>query len=159
MTHRIRSSSFCAALALVLAVLALPSAPAAAQNKQAEQAIKYRQAAYTVLGTNFGIAAAMATGKMPYDAKAFQTRVDRTAYMATIVPETFGPGTDAGAPTKAKKEIWTSQAEFQKLMKDMQDKTAALAVAAKTNDLEKIKPAFGAAGQSCKACHDKFKVE
>lgn len=156
MTYRIQSSSFCAVLALVLAVLALP---ATAQNKQAEQAIKYRQAAYTVLGTNFGIAAAMATGKMPYDAKAFQTRVDRTAYMATIVPETFGPGTDAGAPTKAKKEIWTSQAEFQKLMKDMQDKTAALAVAAKSNDLEKIKPAFGAAGQSCKACHDKFKAD
>jgi len=155
-THRIQSSSFCAVLALVLAVLALP---ATAQNKQAEQAIKYRQAAYTVLGTNFGIAAAMATGKMPYDAKAFQTRVDRTAYMATIVPETFAAGTDAGAPTKAKKEIWTSQAEFQKLMKDMQDKTAALAVAAKSNDLEKIKPAFGAAGQSCKACHDKFKAD
>jgi cytochrome c556 len=155
-THRIRSSAFCAVLSLVLAVLALP---ATAQNKQAEQAIKYRQAAYTVLGTNFGIAAAMATGKMPYDAKAFQTRVDRTAYMATIVPETFGPGTDAGAPTKAKKEIWSNQAEFQKLMKDMQDKTAALAVAAKTNDLEKIKPAFGAAGQSCKACHDKYKAD
>jgi cytochrome c556 len=155
-THRIRSSAICAVMALVLAVLALP---ATAQNKQAEQAIKYRQAAYTVLGTNFGIAAAMATGKMPYDAKAFQTRVDRTAYMATIVPETFGPGTDAGAPTKAKKEIWSNQAEFQKLMKDMQDKTAALAVAAKTNDLEKIKPAFGAAGQSCKACHDKYKAD
>ncbi len=159
MTHRIRSSSFCAALALVLAVLALPSAPAAAQNKQAEQAIKYRQAVYTVLGTNFGIAAAQATGKAPYDAKAFQTRVDRVAYLATIAGETFGPGTDAGAPTKAKKEIWTSQPEFQKLMKDMQDKTAALAVAAKTNDLEKIKPAFGAAGGACKACHDKFKAD
>ncbi len=156
MTHRIQSSSICAVLALVLAVLALP---ATAQNKQAEQAIKYRQAAYTVLGTNFGIAAAMATGKMPYDAKAFQTRVDRVAFMATIVPETFGPGSDAGAPTKAKKEIWTSQAEFQKLMKDMQDKTAALAVAAKSNDLEKIKPAFGAAGGACKACHDKFKAD
>jgi len=143
-------------MALVLAVLALP---ATAQNKQAEQAIKYRQAAYTVLGTNFGIAAAMATGKMPYDAKAFQTRVDRVVFMATIVPETFGPGSDAGAPTKAKKEIWTSQPEFQKLMKDMQDKTAALAVAAKSNDLEKIKPAFGAAGGACKACHDKFKAD
>ena len=156
MTHSMRSSSFCAVMALVLAVLALP---ATAQNKQAEQAIKYRQAAYTVLGTNFGIAAAMATGKMPYDAKAFQTRVDRVVFMATIVPETFGPGSDAGAPTKAKKEIWTNQPEFQKLMKDMQDKTAALAVAAKSNDLEKIKPAFGAAGGSCKACHDKYKAD
>lgn len=156
MTHRIQSSSICAVLALVLAVLALP---AAAQNKQAEQAIKYRQAVYTVLGTNFGIAAAMATGKMPYDAKAFQARVDRTAYMATLAGETFVPGSDAGAPTKAKKEIWTNQPEFQKLMKDMQDKTAALAVAAKSNDLEKIKPAFGAAGGSCKACHDKYKAD
>lgn len=159
MTHRMRSSSFCAVMALVLAVLALPSAPAAAQNKPGEQAIKYRQAVYSVIGTNFGIAAAMATGKMPYDAKAFQTRVDRTAYLAVMAGETFGPGTDSGAPTKAKKEIWSSQPEFQKLMKDMQDKTAALAVAAKSNDLDKIRPAFGAAGGACKACHDKFKAD
>ena len=146
------------AAAVLFATTTLAPAVQAAGDPNA-QAIKYRQSAYTVLAAQFGYMGAVVGGKMPYDAKAFQTRVDRTAYMATIVPETFGPGTDAGAPTKAKKEIWTSQAEFQKLMKDMQDKTAALAVAAKSNDLEKIKPAFGAAGQSCKACHDKFKAD
>ena len=44
-------------------------------------------------------------------------------------------------------------------MKDFTDKSAALAVAAKSNNLDTIKPAFGAAAQTCKACHDKYKAD
>ena len=103
---------------------------------------------------------AMASGKMPYDAKAFQLRADRVAFMATITPEVFPAGTATGGiPSKAKPEIWQDRADFDKLMKDLGDKTAALAVAAKSGSLDTIKPAFEAAAGACKACHDKYKVE
>ena len=53
-----------------------------------------------------------------------------------------------------------NQAEFQKLMTDLRDKTAALSAAAKTaNNVDAVKAAFGAAGQACKACHDKYKAD
>jgi cytochrome c556 len=41
----------------------------------------------------------------------------------------------------------------------MQSKAATLATIAKGGDLEAIKPAFGATGASCKACHDKYKAD
>ncbi len=146
-------------LALATLSLAAAAASQAQGSKEAEQAIKYRQAAYTVLYNNFGPLGAMASGKMPYDAKAFQLRADRVAFMTTITPDVFPAVSKSGAPTKAKPEIWDNQPEFNKLMKDLTDKTAALAVAAKSNNLDTIKPAFGAAAQACKACHDKYKAD
>jgi cytochrome c556 len=65
----------------------------------------------------------------------------------------------SGAPTKAKAAIWDNKAEFDKLKKDLGEKTAALSAAAKSGNLETIKPAFGAATQACKACHDKYKED
>jgi hypothetical protein len=36
---------------------------------------------------------------------------------------------------------------------------AMLRMAAKSNNLDTIKPAFGAAAGTCKACHDKYKAD
>jgi cytochrome c556 len=145
-----------AALAIVAVTVAAPSW---SQANRGAQLIKYRQSTYSVLGTQFGIMGAMASGKAPYDAKVFQLAAERAAYMSTIAADTFAAGSDTGAPTKARPEIWSQQAEFQKLIKDLQDRTAALATAARSGNLDTVKPAFGAAGQACKACHDKYKLD
>ena len=39
----------------------------------------------------------------------------------------------------------------------MQDETAKLATVAKGGNLDQIKVAVGAVGQSCKSCHDNFR--
>ena len=62
-------------------------------------------------------------------------------------------------PTKAKPEIWRNEAEIGRLMTDLQSKTAALATAAKGGNVDAAKAALGAAGQTCKACHDKYKLD
>ncbi len=146
------------AVGLALAMLTLP---AAAQDAGARGAalIKYRQSIYTVLGANFGQMGAVVQGKAPFDATDFARRADRVAYMAQMAPEAFPPDSQSGAPTKAKPAIWKDKAEFDRLMKDMQEKTNALAQVSKAGDLERIKPAFIAAGGACKSCHDKFKEE
>lgn len=128
----------------------------------AEMQIKYRQSAYTLIGGNFAPLGAMVSGKRPWDAKNAALRAERIAFVAQIAAESFPEGSGAGTqamPTKAKPEIWTNRAEFDKLMKDMVDKTQALAKAAKGGNQDAIKAAFGAAGQTCKACHDKFKLD
>lgn len=142
-----------------LAFSLLIAAPAAhAQDARAAQQVKLRQSAYTVLGAQMGLMGAMASGRAPYDAAAFRTAAERAAFIANYVPELF-PAGSVTPNSKAKAELWQQQADFQKLMKDMQAKTAALATAARSNDLETIKPAFGATGGSCKACHDKYKAD
>lgn len=140
--------------------LSLVAAPIADAQGKPDQQIKYRQAVYTVIGANFAPLGAVASGRAPFDAARVRAQAERVAFMATITPELFPAGSGAGAPTSAKPEIWQNRADFDKLMKDMQDKTAALSTAARTaKSADDVKAAFGAAAQTCKACHDKYKVD
>ena len=145
-----------AAFTLAAATLCL-SAPASAQFAKAEDAIKYRQSSLFVIGEHFGRIGAMVNGKLPFDAKAAQENADIVAAMAALPWTGFGPGTDKGAPHKAKPNVWTEKAKFNEHAQTFQAEAAKLASAAKTGNLEQIKTAFGPAAQSCKSCHDAFR--
>jgi len=145
-----------AAFALAAATLSL-SAPAAAQFAKAEDAIKYRQSALFVMGQHFSRLGAMANGRIPFDAKAAQENADVVAQMAQLPWAGFGAGTDKGAPTKAKPEIWAEQAKFREHADKLQAESVKLAAAAKTGSLDNLKAAFGATAGTCKACHDSYR--
>ncbi len=148
------------ALAAIIAVTGTSGLAAdAPANKMAAFAIKYRQSVYTVMYGNFAPLGGMVKGSVPYDAAKFTQRAERVAYLSQLAGEAFPAESKSGATTAAKPEIWSNRAEFDKLMKDWQDKAAALAKISAGGNLEAIKPAFGAVGQACKACHDKFRVE
>jgi cytochrome c556 len=137
---------------------------ALAQEKppsKAEQAIKYRQSVYKVILWNFGPVAGMAQGKIPYDAAEFARRAERVATMAPMLLEGYPEGTasEPGIKTRARPEIWENKAEFEKLMHDMENKTAALATVAREGDFDKSKAAFGDAAGACKACHEKLRTD
>ena len=151
-------------LILMAAALLAALTAAVAQEKppsKAEQAIKYRQSVYKVILWNFGPVAAMAQGKIPYDAAEFARRAERVATMAPMLLEGYPEGTasEPGIKTRARPEIWENKAEFEKLMHDMENKTAALATVAKEGDFDKSKAAFGDAAGACKACHEKFRTD
>ena len=135
------------------------SAPAFAQFEKAEDAIKYRQSAFFVMGQHFGRIGAMANDKAPFDAKAAQDNAVIVATLAHLPWVAFGPGTDKGAKTKAKPTIWTEQVKFQELADDRKKATTELAAAARTNNLDNLKGAFGDAAKSCKACHDNYRAK
>ena len=93
------------------------------------------------------------------DAKAAQDNAVIVATLAHLPWVAFGPGTDKGAKTKAKPTIWTEQVKFQELADDMKKATTELAAAARTNNLDNLKGAFGDAAKSCKACHDNYRAK
>jgi cytochrome c556 len=141
------------ALATVLTSL---SGMASAQFAKPEDAIKYRKAALTVMGTHFGRVAAMATGRAPYDAAAAAANM-QVAELASKLPWTaFVPGTDKGE-TNAKPEIWSDAAKFKEASEKMQMEMAKLSAAAKTGNADALKAAFGTTAPTCKACHDSFR--
>jgi cytochrome c556 len=140
--------------AAALAALTLGAAlPAAAQFAKPEDAVKYRQSALRVMGTHFGRIGAMVNGRVPFDAAAAQQNAEIVTMMSTLPWQGFGAGTEGG---KAKPEIWKESAKFKELSDDMGKKVVALNAASKTGNLDNIKTAFGAAGASCKACHDAY---
>ena len=144
-------------LTAVLATLA--SLPAYAQFQKPEDAIKYRQSAFTVLGTHFGRIAGMAAGRVPFDAKAAADNAVIVSEMSKLPFAAFAEGTDKGMPHRAKPEIWKEAAKFKAAGEKMQAEIAKLDAAAKSGSLDAIKAAVGAVGGSCKACHDDFRAE
>ncbi len=146
-----------ASLALAVATVSL-SAPAMAQFQKPEDAIKYRKAAMTVMAAHFGRIGAMASGKAPFDAKVAMDNAALVEILSKLPFAGFVPGTDKGE-TRALPAIWTEQAKFNAAAEKMQGEVSKLAAAAKTGNLDAVKTAFGAAGQSCKACHDDFRKE
>ena len=146
-------------LAATAAVATLASVPAAAQFQKPEDAIKYRQSAFTVMANHFGRIGAMAQGKAPFDAQAAAANATIVATMARLPFTAFGEGTDKGAPTRAKPEVWSQQAKVKELADKMIAEVGKLDAAAKSGSLDAIKAAAGEVGKSCKACHDDFRAE
>ncbi len=143
------------ALYLLFAVLFVTSTQYAMAQKP-EDAIKYRQGVFRVIGWNFGSMAAMAKGKKPYDAEEFARNAEIVAFMSRLPLEGFTPGSETG-DTKAKPEIWLEMDDFEAKLKKMQQEVAALAKVAKTGNFDNAKDQLGEAGQACKACHDKYR--
>ncbi|HSW04453.1 c-type cytochrome [Aquabacterium sp.] len=146
-------------VATVTALGALASLPAAAQFQKPEDAIKYRQSALTLMGNHFGRIAAMTQGKAPFDAKVAADNAQIVATLSRLPYTAFGDGTDKGAPTRAKPEVWSQNAKFKEAAEKMIAEVAKLDAAAKTGSLDQLKTAVGAVGSSCKGCHDDFRAE
>jgi cytochrome c556 len=144
---------------VLLGTVATLSLPAAAQFQKPEDAIKYRQSAFTVMGNHFGRIAAMAQGRVPFDPKVAAENADIVLTMSKLPYQAFGEGTDKGLPQRAKPEVWKEQPKFKAAAEKMQGEVVKLDAAAKTGNLDAIKAAVGAVGGSCKACHDDFRAD
>ena len=97
----------------------------------------------------------MANGRVPFDAKAAAANAEIANMMATLPYAGFVDGTDKG-DTRAKPEIWAEKDKFAAAVARSQADVDKLVAAGKTGNLDQIKAAAGAVGQSCKACHDAY---
>jgi cytochrome c556 len=134
------------------------SLPVAAQFARPEDAIRYRRGAFTVMSAHFGRVAAMANGKVPFDAKAVAENAEIATFMSKLPYAGFVEGSDKG-DTHAEPKIWTEMDKFRAAAAKMQDAMARLNVVAKTGDVDTIRAAVGETGKACKACHDDYRKE
>jgi cytochrome c556 len=134
------------------------SLPAAAQFAKPEDAIRYRRAAFTVMSTHFGRVAAMANGRIPFDAKAVADNAEIATIMSKLPYAGFVEGSDKGE-TRAEPKIWTEMDKFRAAAAKMQDEMAQLNVVAKTGNIDAIKAQVAETGKACKACHDVYRKE
>ena len=141
-------------LASTATVLAIGTGLAFAQFKNSEDAIKYRQSAFTVMANSFGKIGAVVKGEAPYNKDEVAKNAAVVATISSLPWQAFGPGTEGG---KAQADVWSDNAKFKAAADKMQLAVADLNKAAQSGDLDSIKKSFGAAGATCKGCHDDFK--
>ena len=120
----------------------------------AENPAHQRHEAMETVQESFKPLRAIAVKEAPFDAavvkKNATTIVDKLKEAHGLFPEGSG-----GGDSRAKPEIWTDRAGFDKAMKDAQAAAAALAAvtdeAAYGNALKNL-------GGSCKTCHDMYRL-
>lgn len=145
-----------ACLTLVTAVIA---APAVGQQQSGAAAAAARKANYKEIGGAFKTINDELRGGSP-DMNSLRPAARDIAQRAQITlrqfPRNSAPG--AGIKTRAKPEIWSSQAAFVKIQNDMVAAAKALDAAAAGNNISAMKSARDTLGATCKSCHDRFRV-
>jgi cytochrome c556 len=144
----------------VLAAIALTtcavSVSANTAFKEPSDAIKYRQAAFSMISVQIGDMGAMLKGKVPFDAEQFKMRANNAAALSKMPWEAFYEGTDKG-DTAALAAVWSENETFMNKATAFASYADKLAVAAQTGDKAVIGKAFGAWAKGCKDCHKQFK--
>ena len=144
-------------LALVCAAVSL-AMPAHAQFAKPEDAIKYRKSVMTLQSAHFGRIAAMASGRVPFDAAVAAENAAILETVTRLPLAGFIAGSDKGE-TRAKPKIWTDTAKFKAVGDKLNADAIKLSAAVKTGNMDTIKSAVGAVGGDCKSCHDDFRKE
>ncbi|MDT3678168.1 MAG: cytochrome c [Burkholderiaceae bacterium] len=132
------------------------ASPACAQFAKPEDAVKYRQSAFAVMGTHMGRLGAMAQGKAPFDAEVARRSAQIVETMARLPWEGFIPATES-LDSHAKPELYRSADDIKRLVEALNVETAKLPAAA--GSLETLRTQVGATGKACKACHDKYRTK
>jgi cytochrome c556 len=145
-THATRLSS--SALVLTLA-LAVPAGAARASDAAHDRHMLMEdvQGAFKPLR-------AMATKEAPFDAAAVKKNAATIAEKLKAAQALFPEGS-GGGESRAKPEIWTDRAAFDKAMKDG---VAAAEALAAVGDEAAFAGAMRGLGATCKGCHDKYRL-
>ena len=148
-------------LLVALAVVAGGSgfAGSAQAQQKPEDVIKYRKAVMTVQSWNMRPMALMVKGQQPYDAALFAWYAGVVQSTSFMLPDAFAAGSDKGAETRAKPEIWSDAGKFKATMDRLNADALKLVEAAKAGNLEAVKGPFGAAAKNCGGCHDAFRTK
>lgn len=154
----VRNRLFALCAASVAAVLMVP-AMADEKPTKAQQAIKYRQATFTLLAWNIDCLSKMVKGEIPLDQARLALYAERLAQLSPMILEGFHANAKGGAPTDAKPEIWDNMADFRAKATALDEATAKLAKLAPGGDMKAIAAGLGEVGNACKSCHQKYRAD
>ena len=147
------------AAALAIATFAGAASGDGHVDKALTAAIEARQHQMQLFSYNLGILGAIAKGEEPYDAArataaagnlAAVAKLDRSIHWVEGTVQGEVPG------TRAKAEIWSDAAGFDKVATELEVAADGLADAAGT-DLDALRAAMGPVGKACGTCHDNYR--
>ncbi|MDJ0939500.1 MAG: cytochrome c [Woeseiaceae bacterium] len=100
----------------------------------------------------------MMRGDMDFDADTLMSSLETWLDVSTKFGGLFPPGSESGEETEAAPAIWTDREGFDKALAEWQTATQA-AIDAKPASLEEARPIVGPVFNTCKGCHDNYRIE
>lgn len=143
------------AAGLILALGAGFALPAAAQVKP-EILVKQRQAKMTLQAKYVGPLAAMAQGKLPYNAEVVKRNTGYLEALSMMAWDGFDASTQ-GVKSEALPAIWKEPGKFKQAQEHFEREVGDLAAAVRGGNEANVKSAIGAVGKACGACHQDFR--
>jgi len=119
----------------------------------AKRAIDERKAIFTLVSANFRPIGDQLQGRASLDGAEARKRAERLAFLASLAIDAFPDISNVGdSATRAKPDIWSKRADFDKLIADFAKHSQALARAAATQapGSDAFKAAAGAVAQDNK---------
>lgn len=137
--------------------LAAVSLPAHAQFAKPEDAIRYRQSAYVIMGYQMSTIFNQLKSDKP-NVSIIQRSAGIVDFVSALPGEGYVPGSDKGGnpPTRAKAEVFTDP-KVSDLGRAMRQEVIKLNEVAKTGDMAAIRTQFQATVKSCDNCHDNYR--
>lgn len=134
---------------------------AALAEMKPEDAITFRQSGYKFMAWN------MVRIKANVDSQFNKDEVVQAANVIQAIANSgmgklYLPGTDKGKgwkDTEVKPELFSDKEGVGKVASAFRDAANEMAKVAATGDAAAVKAQFGKLGESCKGCHEKYRVE
>ncbi len=145
---------------IALALVGLTLAASAAAQMKPEDAIKYRQSAYSTMSWSMGRIKANVEGNYNKDEVIKAANVLQSLANSGM-GALYLPGTDKGKgweETRVKPELFTNKELAGKVATDFNREANEMAKVAATGDAAAAKAQFGKLGETCKGCHDEFRI-
>ena len=139
-------------LILAAVTIAAPLSGAQAQGAP-EPIVAAREAGYDLMSAGVGLMKAGVAAGTPV--KGYSDLAEAIVKWGKTIPAMFPPGSGTG--TKAKPEVWSDRAGFEKAAQNLVDKATILVAAAKADHVAAFKPAFGDTAAACGACHKVYR--
>lgn len=140
--------------ALLLGAVAMLAAAGVARADGAGT-IEMRQVGLDLLNADFAGIRAVVAAKG--DVKTLEGPAKAMQRWAMLMPSLFPKGTETGGNTKAKPEIWTDMAGFEKASMALGAASGKLAELAKAGDADAVAAQIKEVGAACGACHKDYR--
>lgn len=140
------------------AALGLTLAQGALAQAKPEVLVKQRQAAMTLMGKYFGPMAAMAQGKIPFNASVVQRNAGFLDNLSRMPWDGFVAST-RGVKSRALPAAFEDSADFKKAANRLESEAAKLVSVSRGGDEAAAKSQIGAVGKACGSCHDEFRSD
>ena len=147
-----KRSGMAAVVALALGVAA---GVVFAQAKP-ETLVKQRQSVMTLQGKYFGPLAAMAQGKVPYNADIVKRNAAYLDNLSRMAWDGFDPSTK-DVKSAALPAIYEQTDKFKEAASRLENESHKLYTVAQSGDEAAVKTQIGAVGKACGGCHESFR--
>ncbi|WP_296870417.1 cytochrome c [Tibeticola sp.] len=145
-------------LALFAAAAALAGCSAEPPDDHPGQPVAKRRAIFKQFAKTLEPMGLVAREREPYKREKFLANAEELARLAREPWGYFTPDANY-PPSRAKPEVWSQAADFQRAQDQYVAATQTLLTAAKGDDLDAIRRAVNAVQDQCTSCHKQFRTK